>query len=41
MPDWFVKNVADMPAASERHSGKWVTFEPEGEEFPHYGTAST
>ncbi len=41
MPDWFVKNVADMPAASERHSGKWVMFEPEGEEFPHYGRTST
>ena len=37
MPDWFVKNVAEMPATSERHSGKWVLFEPSGEEFPHYG----
>jgi uncharacterized cupin superfamily protein len=37
MPDWFIVNVADAPAGGERRSGKWVTFERDGEEFPHYG----
>jgi uncharacterized cupin superfamily protein len=37
MPDWFIVNVADSPAAGEPRVGRWVTFEREGEEFPHYG----
>ena len=37
MPDWFIVNVADSPAGGNSRSGRYVSFEPEGYEFPHYG----
>lgn len=30
-------NVADEQATSEKHSGKWISFERPGADFPHYG----
>jgi uncharacterized cupin superfamily protein len=37
LADWFIVNVADSPAEGEPRSGRWVAFEREGEDFPHYG----